>query len=313
MVSILAVTNRKGGVGKTTTVVQLSSYYASKGKKVLIIDMDDQGNTSSFFKPTRSTVVEGKVLEPESIRLLAKIEKKTVNHGLHNLDVSLESIVYNTRFDNLDIVTNDQDSADSMPSTFGETALLRLLNRKTEKKKGTISSYDIVILDCPPSTGPFLMNSFHAANYFICPLTAEEDPFEGLKMTFEKATHVQELNKSLRCLGFVITDFQPNKSKQVNMRNHIQLWCKRNDLPYLGEIRRSETIKSSRTVRIPLFFREDLRGSMNALEDYEKIGLKLEESFSKKKRSGKNQVFPKITNEPALEFFDSALTDSTFY
>lgn len=309
----IAIVNRKGGIGKTTTAANLAAYFSSKGKKTLGIDMDDQGNFSDYFVPARSTIVEGKEVRPTRLGLLSRLEKKTILHGMLSTEVTLDSLIYHTTFKNLDMVCLDQEIFDKSPEISSDTSLFRLLERKkTSQKAAAVEQYDIVVIDTPPSKGYLFKNSLMAANYFICPLTAEEDPFKGLRMTFEIASQMQEINKSLRCLGFIVTEFEDKNAVNKSMRKKIVSWCKTNDYPYLGEIRRSQTVKSSRAQQRPLIYRKDLHSNTNALDDYSKLGEQLLASF-KKKRTGKSQRMPKIPERVPLDFINPDVIDSTFY
>ncbi len=307
----IAIVNRKGGVGKTSTAVNLAAYFASLGNKTLGVDMDDQGNFSDYFIPPRSTVVDGKEVKPTRLGLLARLESKTVINGIHSTNVTLDTLIYRTNFENLDMVCIDQEDFDNAPDVTSDTGLFRLFERKSSTQKvASVESYDIVVIDTPPSKSSLFQNSLMAANYFICPLTAEEDPFKGLKMTFEIAGRMQEINKSLRCLGFVITDFDQKNAVNKAMRKMIIEWCKQNDYPYLGEIRRSQTVKSSRSQQIPLIYRNDLHSNTNALDDYKRLGDNLLKTF-KKKRTGKSQKMPNIPK--TVDFMNPDFADSTFY
>lgn len=186
MALILAIVNQKGGVGKTTTSVNLSTYLALKGKKTLLIDIDPQGNATS------GVGFEKKDLE------------KTIYDVLIN-ENDIKDIIQETGRKNLYICPANIDLAGA------EIELVSLLSRETILKRAlqkVSSQFDFVIMDCPPSLGLITLNALTAANGVIVPIQSEYYALEGLTQLMETINIVQKhLNPTLDVFGVVVTMF----------------------------------------------------------------------------------------------------------
>jgi chromosome partitioning protein len=181
-VKIIAVANQKGGVGKTTTVVNLGAYLAKAGQRVLIVDLDPQGNASSGLG----------------------IDKSKLQHALYDVlveQVPLASATRSTRYKNLSIIPTDAVLA------AAEVELARLQQRETRLKVALEDApYDIVLIDCPPSLGLLTVNGLVSANRLLIPVQAEYYALEGLGQLLATVQRVkQALNPSLELVGVVLT------------------------------------------------------------------------------------------------------------
>lgn len=179
---IIAVANQKGGVGKTTTVVNLGAYLAKAGQRVLIVDLDPQGNASSGLG----------------------IDKSKLQHALYDVlveQVPLASATRSTRYKNLSIIPTDAVLA------AAEVELARLQQRETRLKVALEDApYDIVLIDCPPSLGLLTVNGLVSANRLLIPVQAEYYALEGLGQLLATVQRVkQALNPSLELVGVVLT------------------------------------------------------------------------------------------------------------
>lgn len=155
---IISISNQKGGVGKTTTTVNLSAAAGMKGRKVLVIDLDPQGNTTSGLG----------------------FNKKSIDKSAYNLiqnECSADEVILKTEFDNLALI----------PSHINLAALdsgLSLFSGKEAKLRNQISSirknYDYIFIDCPPSLGILTINAFCASDSVIIPIQCEYYALEGL-------------------------------------------------------------------------------------------------------------------------------------
>lgn len=195
MGTIISIINQKGGVGKTTTAVNLSAYLADKGKKTLLIDEDSQGNSTSGL--SRSMDFE-KSLYDVLLNDMAPEEAvvKTAIHKLHLLPASI------------DLAGAEIEIA---PLPERES----LLKRKIEPLR---ESYDYILIDCPPSLGLMTLNALVASDSIIIPIQAEFYALEGLSQLVKTVQVVsRKMNPRLHILGILLTMFdgRTNLSLQV--------------------------------------------------------------------------------------------------
>ena len=170
---IISFANHKGGVGKTTTTASMGSILASKGYKVLLVDLDAQANlTSSLLKKEVTT---------------------TIYDGLKSQS-STSLYIYKVREDiRLDMIPADLNLAQADLELAGKMARERILSELLENYK---SEYDYILIDCPPSLGLLTLNALTASDYVIIPLVAEVLPFNGLKMIFDFINQIKEVPQS---------------------------------------------------------------------------------------------------------------------
>ena len=195
MGKVIAVANQKGGVGKTTTSVNLSSALAKRGKKVLLIDTDPQGNATSGLGISKE--IENSVYD--------------VIVG----DVEMEKIIEKTNIKNLSVC----------PSTISlagaEVELVSMISREQrlkEKLDVVKDKFDYVIIYCPPSLGLITLNTFTAADSVLIPIQCEFYALEGLGQLMNTVNLVKKhLNKDLKVEGALLTmyDSRTNLSNQV--------------------------------------------------------------------------------------------------
>lgn len=205
MVKVIAIANQKGGVGKTTTSVNLSACLADLGKKVLLVDLDPQGNSTSGFGFDKTKI------------------KQSVYDILVN-DIPVESVILRTEIDNLMI----------LPATIqlagAEIELVSIMSRETKLKRVLDKikyDYEYVLIDCPPSLGLLTINALTAANSVLVPIQCEFYALEGLSQLMNTVTLVQKnLNPALSLEGVVLTmfDARTNLSIQVvdEVKNHFR-------------------------------------------------------------------------------------------
>ena len=205
MVRVIAVANQKGGVGKTTTAVNLSSCLALLEAKVLLIDVDPQGNSTSGLGIDKSTV------------------KRCIYDCLVN-DVPIEEVVIDTKVENLKLLPATIQLAGAEVELVSVLARENMLKRALEKIK---YRFDFVIMDCPPSLGLLTINALTAATSVLVPIQCEFYALEGLSQLMRTVGLVQKsLNPSLQLEGVVLTmfDARTNLSIQVvdEVKNHFR-------------------------------------------------------------------------------------------
>ncbi|MBQ6360296.1 MAG: ParA family protein [Lachnospiraceae bacterium] len=205
MKRIIAIANQKGGVGKTTTTVNLSACLAEAGKRVLVIDMDPQGNTTSGFG----------------------LDKEGTENTVYDVligECDLKDAIRTTAVKKLDIVTSNIDL------TGAEIELLNVEEKEyiLRKEAKTIESkYDYVVIDCPPSLNMLTVNALTTADTVLIPIQCEYYALEGLSQLMYTIDLVKNrLNEDLMVEGVVFTmyDSRTNLSAQVveNVRDNLE-------------------------------------------------------------------------------------------
>lgn len=200
----IVVANQKGGVGKTTTTINLSASLASLGKKVLVIDMDPQGNTTSGLG----------------------IEKDNVENTVYELllgECTLKECLEKDVFDNLSVIPSNINLAGAEIELIGVEEKEFLLKKALDEVK---NSYDFILIDCPPSLNMLTINSMCAGDTVLVPIQCEYYALEGLSQLMHTIELVTErLNPELEIEGVVFTmyDARTNLSLQVveNVKNNL--------------------------------------------------------------------------------------------
>ncbi|MEV3009423.1 AAA family ATPase [Paenibacillus larvae] len=201
MCKIIAITNQKGGVGKTTTSVNLGACLASLGKKVLLVDIDPQGNTTSGIG----------------------INKADVEYCIYDVlinDIHPKDAAVETKIPNLSII----------PATIqlagAEIELVPTISREVRLKKSLQllkHNYDYILIDCPPSLGILTVNSLTAADSVIIPIQCEYYALEGLSQLLNTVRLVQKhLNTTLQIEGVLLTMFDARTNLGIQVIEEVK-------------------------------------------------------------------------------------------
>ncbi len=201
MTKVIAIANQKGGVGKTTTSVNLGASLSALGKKVLLIDIDPQGNTTSGIGINKADVVN--------------CIYDVIINDVHPKDAMIE-----TRYSNLKII----------PATIqlagAEIELVPVMSREVRLKRSiqlVSHLFDYVIIDCPPSLGILTINSLTAANSVLIPIQCEYYALEGLSQLLNTIRLVQKhLNTSLQIEGVLLTMFDARTNLGIQVIDEVK-------------------------------------------------------------------------------------------
>jgi len=231
MAKIISFSNQKGGVGKTSTCVNMAAGIALRGKKVLLIDIDPQGNATTGLG----------------------LSKGDLERSVYNVlidDMPVKEAISRTTIENLDILPSNIDLAGA------EVELVYLPEREkrlANALRQIITVYDYVMIDCPPSLGLLTINALSASDSVIIPIQSEYYAMEGLSQLLNSIKLVNKhLNPELKIYGVVITMYDGRAliSKQINAEIHKFFGKKMFDTVIPRNIRVSEAPSHGRPVML---------------------------------------------------------------
>jgi chromosome partitioning protein len=198
---IISVINQKGGVGKTTTVINLAAGLSELKKKILVIDLDPQGNATTGLG-------------------LSNLESSSENiYGVLNGTRSILEVIKKTQFQNLDIITSNVDLSGLEVETAGDSKRAFILKDKlTAYFHDSGSNYDYILIDCPPSLSLLTVMALVSSNSLVVPLQTEFFALEGLTQLMKTIERIKvNLNPELKIRGILLTmyDKRNRLSSQV--------------------------------------------------------------------------------------------------
>jgi chromosome partitioning protein len=196
---VIAVLNQKGGVGKTTTAINIAAYMAKEDKRVLLVDADPQGNATSGLG------IDSRKLDKNLADLLNRAEKTA-------------KTIVKTKLKGLDILPCDGRLASAEVELAGKENREFALKKALEDAEG----YDYILIDCPPSLGLLTVNALVASDLVLIPVQAEYYALEGLSQLLQVMQKVRKgLNPDLELLGVIVTMFDKRTSLAQQVYNEI--------------------------------------------------------------------------------------------
>ena len=198
---IISIINQKGGVGKTTTVINLAAGLSMKGKKILVIDLDPQGNATTGLG-------------------LSNLERSDETiYGILNGTKSISEVIKKTKFNKLDLITSNVDLSGLEVETAGDSDRAFILKAKlTAYLNDSGGSYDYILIDCPPSLSLLTVMALVCSNSLLVPLQTEFFALEGLTQLMKTIERIKiNLNPELKIQGILLTmyDKRNKLSSQV--------------------------------------------------------------------------------------------------
>lgn len=246
---VIAIANQKGGVGKTTTTVNLAAALGEKGKKLLLVDADPQGNATSGLG----------------------INKRSITKSTYDLltnDLSIQELIIHTEFKNVDIV----------PASIGlagaELELVEEKGRESKLKKGLLPvryEYDYILIDCPPSLGLLTLNALIAADTVLVPAQCEYFALEGLSQLISTVRTVKRMyNTGLDIEGVLLTMYDGRLNLTMQVVDEIKKYFPRK--VYKAVVPRNVRISEAPSYGQPVLYYDK---NSNGSKAYRELALEI--------------------------------------
>jgi len=237
---IISVINQKGGVGKTTTVINLAAGLSQQGKKILVIDLDPQGNATTGLG-------------------LSNMENSSETiYGVLNGTKSISEVIKKTRFQNLEIITSNVDLSGLEVETADDSNRAFILKVKLASYlKDFRTSYDYLLIDCPPSLSLLTVMALVSSNSLVVPLQAEFFALEGLTQLMKTIERIKiNLNPELKIRGILLTMYDKRNKLSTQVEKEARDYF--NDKVYSTVIPRNVRLSEAPSHGMPVLIYDKL-------------------------------------------------------
>ena len=231
---IISVINQKGGVGKTTTVINLASALSQQGKKILVIDLDPQGNATT------------------GLGLSNTEESGQTIYGILNGTMSISDVIKKTKFQDLDLITSNVDLSGLEVETAGDNDRAFILKTKlTAYLNDSRAPYDYILIDCPPSLSLLTVMALVSSNSLLVPLQTEFFALEGLTQLMKTIERIKaNLNPRLEIQGILLTMYDRRNKLSAQVEQEARDYFK--DKVYQTVIPRNVRLSEAPSHGVPV-------------------------------------------------------------
>lgn len=234
MTSIVTVANLKGGVGKTASLVNLSASYAQMGKRVLVVDMDPQGDATGYLGAEDTALAENK-------QLASAIKE----------NLPLDHIRLQTAVEGVDILAGTRELSDIQKRMEGDLEQHLLLDSLLSSKY--VKEYDLVLIDTHPSENCLLVSALYKSHYYLIPLFPERRTSNAVSTMIAFANKIRRLNPMLMLLGCIITKFDRRSATHVRFESVLREGSKNGNIRIFETvIPSSSVVQGSESAELPL-------------------------------------------------------------
>ena len=231
---IISVINQKGGVGKTTTVINLAAGLTMKGKKILVIDLDPQGNATTGFG-------------------LSNTENSELTiYSVLNGNKKISEVIQSTKFENLNLVTSNVDLSGLEVETAGDSRrAFKLKDELASILNDSGSSYDYILIDCPPSLSLLTIMALVASDELVVPLQTEFFALEGLTQLMKTIDRIKSnLNATLNIRGILLTMYDKRNRLSGEVEKEAREYFK--DIVYQTIVPRNVRLSEAPSHGVPV-------------------------------------------------------------
>ncbi len=231
---IISVINQKGGVGKTTTVINLAAGLTMKGKKILVIDLDPQGNATTGLGLSNTTSSDQTI------------------YDVLNGNKKISEVIQLTGFENLDLISSNVDLSGLEVETAGDTRrAFKLKDELTAILNNSDLSYDYIIIDCPPSLSLLTVMALVASDALVVPLQTEFFALEGLTQLMKTIERIKSnLNPNLEIRGILLTMYDKRNKLSGEVETEARNYFK--DKVYLTAVPRNVRLSEAPSHGVPV-------------------------------------------------------------